>query len=327
MHSGNSNSLSPLDKLRIEKGTKKLKDHFCELAESNSERAAGLLNEKNLLFPSLFLLRQEIERFKLNSSLNPLLQKALEVTDSILDRSIYERELLSETLNKNIHHVFKWIIETGYHDDGLNNEFDELLDLVCSLTVKTFKDKSVLPIVIRIISDRYSKNKFYYDLAWVFFEACERESLLLIASLLLSADRKDVELACRLLSFVPGINKGNNTNYQCFINWFYDNYYFMYYTGESFHQTFNPKPYAVNLEAKYMCKAVLADNGRIPAALTKTEQKLITRYKKLGDNDKILLSRYSYFLHRKNLQLWRVWLHQPLDEQLRIARAMSGGVL
>jgi len=327
MYSTDLNTISYLDKLRLDEGIYIFRETLRDLAENDSEKAANLINEKNLRFSSLFLLKQEIEKNNLYSSLSILRQTALKVTEDILGRTTDNIEQLSNKRTTDIHSALIWIVQTGYYDDGLSDEFDEILDLACSLLIKTYRDKAVLPFIINMISTRYKNGRFIYDLVWVFFELRDRESLILIANLLNSAHQKDVELACKLLNFIPRINTRSSTNYQCFINWFNENYNFIYYTGESFNQTYNPKPYAVNIEAKYLCKAVPVDSEKRLLALTKAEHKLIDRFKKLSSNDKILLSSYSYFLYRQNPQLWKVWLHHPVTEQINIASSMSGGIL
>lgn len=50
-----------LDETRLNKGIDKLKATFLDLINNNPEKAVKLINDKNLQFPSLFILQPQIK--------------------------------------------------------------------------------------------------------------------------------------------------------------------------------------------------------------------------------------------------------------------------
>ncbi|MDK2919471.1 MAG: hypothetical protein PWQ37_2204 [Candidatus Petromonas sp.] len=319
------NIINPLDKIRLHMGVKELKNFFHELVENNTKKAIKLLNDENLHFPSLFILKSTIEEFSLLSSLNSRNRIALEITDEILTNSANNKasESLPSDYIQTIHSVLKWILDTGFADDGINNKYDKLLDIAATLITKIYKDKTFLPTMVDMIFNRHRRGFFIHDLVWAFFECRDPESLVLIANRLQSSHPKDFELACKLLGFIPCIDMDDKTDkeekYLSCLNWIEDNSLFLYFTGESFQQTPHPKPYAIAWEAKYLCKIASTDTGEILKSLTKEEYKLLDEFRKLDDDTKTLLSNFSFRLHRKNMEYWNDWIQYPIEKQIQIA--------
>jgi len=212
---------------------------------------------------------------------------------------------------------------TGSEDDGLNEEFDRVLDAAAVFLIKEYSDKSILYILADLTFRRNRKGTFSHDLVWSLFESQSLESLLLIGLRLKSPHPKDRELANMLLSFIPGINTHRNSpnnQYLYFYNWLEENILFLYYTGESIQQSANPEPYRIILEAKYLCKAVSIDTGLIIESLSEGDLALLDVFQTLSETDKLLLSNFSYSLHKRNTDHWNVWLHSPVGEQIDIAK-------
>jgi len=225
----------------------------------------------------------------------------------------------------------RWMLNVESRDEITDKQLEEVVDTAALLLVKSYKDKAVLPKVVNQIFDRYNRNAYTYDLIWACFESCSPQVLYMIANRLLSSRMKDVELSTKLLSFIPcpGIN-GNvdrTQYYSCCMNWINENYPFLYYTGESFQQSCKPIPFAVSLEAKYLCKAVSPDNGKISGPLTKDELELLRIFNTLDDYTKVLLSTCSFRLYRKNFPLWSRWRYLPVWQQIQGAMRMGGWLL
>ena len=320
------NRLSCLDRIRMDGGPERLKGFFTDLIKSNPEKAVNLLNENAVSFSTLFTLKDSIKASDIYHRLNSRNSSALEITDGIISKDTSDMKCLSAEHRQTTHSVLKWILETGHTDDGLSNQYDEVLDIASILLTRTYKDKTFLPVIADMIFGRHRRGAFMHDLAWAFFEACDPYSLILIANYLYSGSCKNVELACKLLNFVPGLKMGNSMNYSCFFNWFRENCLFLYYTGESFQQSPNPKPYAVCVEAKYLCKAVCAAGGKMLEPLSKDEKKLMEKFKSLNQDKKVMLSNYSYRLHCQEPDLWYEWTHYPVTEQIRTAGTKTGGI-
>jgi hypothetical protein len=228
---------------------------------------------------------------------------------------------------EDIHSAIKWILETGYMDDGLNDDFDEVLDRAAVTLIKVYRDRAALPIIAELIFRRNKKNFFIHDLVWAFFEARDIQSLFILAEYLHSDDIKDNELCCKLMRFIPEINMRDSSGedrYVSFNQWIEENNSFLHYTGESFQQSGRPMAYEIVMEAKYLCKIVSVDTGKPLNPYNEYEYKLTDEFNKLADETKILLSNFSFKLHNRNMARWRKWLKLSISEQVRIAEA--GGV-
>lgn len=325
------NSVNPLDKIRIDNGIDKLKVYFNELAEKDREEAIDLINAENLHFTTLFELRQDIDSLNVFDNLSLRNKTALEITNEILEKNkkVSINEYISSDLTQIAYHVLKWIFDTGSYDDGLSNEYDEILDITAILLIRIYRDQTILPTIVEMIFDRNRKGLFNHDLVWAFFESKDPNSLIMIANGLLSEESKDIDLATKLLSFAPGMGKDTTANkekkYTSFLNWLKENNPFLYFTGQSLQQVNKPITYVIDLEAKYINKYVDSDTGKKLESLTDEEAKLLDEFNKLDSNTRILLANYSNSLYNKNKNWWNRWIHYPMAEQIRIAKSMMEG--
>lgn len=322
--------ISHLDRVRLRDGSDKLKSYYSTLIKSDIEKALHLANDDDLSFATLFLLRPLIDESGILSRLNLRNQNALEISRNLLAKETSRKERLSLD-DRQLHYpVLKWMLETGRMEDGLSNDYDEVLDMTTLTLIKTHKDKTVLPAVADMIFDRYRRGLYIYDLVWAFFEACDPDCLAMVAYRLNSNQLKDVELARKLLNFIPCISMNSYMNptsqYACVLNWLQENYPYLYYTGDSFQQSSNPVPYTVSLDAKYLCKALSTHNENAPISLSDEERRLVDRFKTLDSNTRVALSRCSYLLNRQNKYWWNMWLRSPLQYQIEVARRMVGGL-
>lgn len=320
--------ISILDGIKLNNGKETLKEYFHNVSLHDTERAANLINDINLHFSTLFLLRSEIKKFDLSNHLSYRNAYTLTLINEILSERSLNSQQLSPSHMETTHSVLKWIIETGYLDDGLNNQYDEILDAAAILLIKKFKNKSYINIIVEMIFNRHKKNSFNYDLIWALFEAQEPQFLFLIANRLSSKEWKDIELSRKLLKFIPGMDfnltRGNSEQYQYALRWLQDNHLFLHYTGETFQQTSNPKPYVLSLEAKYLCKPVANDKEETFRALSNKEQSLFNKIKDLPIETKMQLSNYSFLIYRQNKDWWKMWIRYPVAEQMSYVKYAGG---
>jgi hypothetical protein len=231
----------PSTGIRIRLGMEPLKSSFHELASNNPQEAARLINDSNLQFPTLFALQSEIKKCDLHNHLSTRNQHALDLVNDILSDAIpttYKEKI-------NYYPTLKWMLDTGYTSGGLNDHYDEVLDKVALLLTRVYRDKQCLRSVADMIFSRHQKGFYIYDIVWAFFESAEPNDLVLIARRLRSPHPKDIELARKLLNFIPGINASLNDStkdYKYAINWVHHNRNNLKYTGESFQQNSNPPP-------------------------------------------------------------------------------------
>ncbi len=231
-----------LDRLRLNFGNEHLRHVFRDEAENNGDHAAELINS-NIRFPSLFLLRPEISKTSLYHSLNGRNKKAMDISDEILtgtiDKADHRQDEDRETL--------LWMLHSGYQDDGMDEQYDQVLDNAALLLTNIHKERTCLKPIVEIMFRRNQKGFYTYDLIWAFFEASQPGDLLLIAEKLRSHHPKDVELARQLLNFVPCLQTETNPlkQYKCCTQWLRHNRHRLYYTGETNQQQSNPIRYAL----------------------------------------------------------------------------------
>lgn len=222
----------------------------------------------------------------------------------------------------------KNMFESGLIQHGLSNEHDEFLDITATLLINKHNDKTILPTIVDMIFYRNREGLFTHDLIWTFFQAKDPYSLMLIANFLNSKDVCDVKLSCKLLDFVPSIDmilgECGKKQYMDFYYWLKENYPFLYFTGESFQRTSKPIRYIVALDAKYLCRRVSLDTGKSAIPLTEKENRLLFHFNGLDDDNKLLLSNFSFKSHYENIYLWRSWINSSFDKQISIAKSILG---
>lgn len=322
------NSMSTLDKLRTNRGNNELVQYFFKLVRSDTGKAITLINEEQLSFPSLFLLRSQIIRTPVNRYLNKRNKNALMITNAIISKNYWRFGQVSRIIGNDTPPILKWILTSGKDDTGLRSNYDRILDSCALILIREYKDNSILPVIKEIIYNRNRNGLFTHDMIWAFFEARDPSCIMMLAEGLNSSDSKDIELSKKLLRFIPCIKNSSLDNMQ-YLNvyyWFRDNYPFLYYTGESFQQKTDPSPFEVSLSAKYLNKKVSIDSGRIEDPLTEEELMVIDQFNGIDEENQLLLANYSFILHNRNIHMWNNWIHYPVSEQLRIASERLGGL-
>ena len=321
-----------LEDIRKKDGIQKLRGYFVQTCKANPREAINLINDPNLHFATLYLLENETIQNGVYNDLNVRNKNTVKIIRLLREKNYSKIESLLPEYDQVIHACLKWIVETGYEDDGLDDDYDEIIDLSVILMVKTYKDPSVVPLLTNMMFERYRKNRYVYDLIWAFFEVHQPENLILIADRLMSNNPYDVKLATKLLSFVPCMKAGvavsrTRLHSEC-VRWLKENAAYLDYTGETFQQANQPLPYKVSYESKYLHKPKKDEEAFKVDTLKDDEVKIIKDFGKLNNSGKVMLSEYSNVLFEKDNKAWREWIHYPLDKQLQIARRrMRGGLL
>lgn len=326
-----TNSSSFLDKIRLNHSVNDFKSIFHELGEKHKQRAVIYINEERLYFSSLFILMPEIEALDLYEDLNTRNIIAIKMCSKILkDDKMGARidHLFSEN-NGMIYPVLKWMLKTGSAEDGLNDDYDIIMDGVASLLIKTYKDTSVLPIVANMIFKRHQKGYLIHDLVWCFFQARNPVCLTLIAGYIRSPNERDVDLAFKLLHIAPketSRGNGRQKQYQDYLAWLQENKKFLYFTGENFQRTSDPQPCDVDLDAKYLCKEISAYDKKPLDPLTETDNSRLEHFHEAGEEEAVILSKYSHRIHDQNIRLWNQWIQYPVAKQIEMTKSGNGRV-
>lgn len=314
-----------LDNVRLSEGALKCRDLFRETARHSKIRAAALLNNRNLKYPCLFALRQELDTPELKNMLNPRNKTALEITEHILVNEPESASLKSK--NAAEYSALKWILETGHIEDGLSGEFDMVLDTSASVLINTYKDLDTLPLAADIIFKRCREGRNIHNLVWAFFRVRDPYALRLIAQHIRSSDPKEREFALMLLDLEAVTD--NDVQYSSFINWLKENDPYLYFTGESFQATSEPVFFSIDSERKYLNQPVTSRGAPGPKVyemqpavpVSSMEHKSLEVFKTLSGEDQALLSDYSHALRKENASEWKKWMRYPVDIQIKTALA------
>lgn len=323
---------SPLDRTLRRSGSRGLKESFAGIARDHPEKAVALLNHDRLRFPTLYHLMPEIESRGFYPELCLRNQTAVALCTGIrtgwipLAQAAARLSVSEEFIGS----VLKWMFVTGEADDGTSDEYDHMLDVAAAVLIRARRDNSAAPQMVRLLFRRNRREHYIHDLAWALFSSRDTRIFGWIAAYLRSPRQKDVELAEKLLRSGPEGETpergGRQSRYGAYMAWLRENRPYLVFTGEGFHQSGEPVPCSVNLDAKYLCRQVSAP-GRAASPVTEEERRRLDGFRQVREDEKARLASYSHRLHGKAPSRWDRWMGYPVDRQLDIARRGPGGMV
>ncbi|MCI1966277.1 MAG: hypothetical protein LKJ17_09145 [Oscillospiraceae bacterium] len=326
MYSNPRMSTETLEYIRRVRGTNACRQHFLEIALKNQESAERLLNSGRLHFATLFTLKPQITKAGLGPGLNGKVQAALQICDKVLEEKKCSPDGGISYNDNNIRSAFLWIFQTGAQDDGLSNEYDEILDLTACVLTRRYREKNILPQLAELIFRRNRKRGYLHDLIWAFFQSHDPGSMRYIAPYLRTSNARDRQLA-HLLLHLPetgGNARQQENEYRKFMNWLRENSAYLYFTGESLQSSNQPEICSLDQEAQYLGKQISPRTDRPVNPVTNEEEEALSCFAQAEENEKAILSEYSGKLRAQNPALWNRWIHSPVSEQIRIAKGGTG---
>ncbi|HEU5139989.1 MAG TPA: hypothetical protein VFT51_08450 [Bacillales bacterium] len=310
-----------LDEVRWKRGNASLIESFRNTMEADRKQAVKHLNDDNLCFPSLYVLREEISRSGLSEELSERYRVATELLMMRSDQSDIQNDI------QKVHPTLKWMIKTG-GEENIDNAYLKKLDKAAGLMTTVYRDRSILPGIADMIFFRCRNELPYHDLVWAFLEIREPYSLALIADRLRSSNANEAECARRLLTFIPGIERTETgqgeRQFRKFCEWLEENGPYLKYKGETFDTTHHPTPYTPVWRTKYLGAFVAPNNGGLLVSLTKKEKRLLRRFDDLLEDEQRLLAAYSARKRRLNHGEWLQWTNLSIKKQLKEAEGENG---
>lgn len=303
-----------LDEVRTKRGDPALIESFRNTARVNRKQAIEYLNDENLCYPSLYVLRNEIEKEQLTEQLCKRYRLAADFTR--------QEKIKAKSQKPTAHSTLKWIIQTG-GEENIDKTYLQKLDKAAVYMTAIYKDRSVLPDVARMIFFRCRNELPYHDLVWAFLEMQDPHSLALVADRLRSSDSREGDCARRLLAFIPGIDRKQTNEgerqFHRFQEWMEQNGPYLFYKGETFDTIDRPTSYITNHGAKYIGVFVSVHDGEPLSNLTKKERRWLRRFEDLPIDSQSLLAAYSLEMRRKKREDWLKWMERPIKKQLKEA--------
>lgn len=322
----NPQMTSFLDAYKKSHGIYPLKSAFYNTGKVNRQKAAMQLNHAHLTFPTLYVLIPEINALDLYDMLNFRNAEAIWTCAKILsDDTLAQRLSVQQASDEQKYPVLKWMFITGWQEDGLNNQFDYILDIITAVLIKKYKDQGTLPTIVHEIFERSRKGLYIHDLVWNFYQARNPNALKLVAQYLRSNNEQDVKLAREILHFTSETERevpGNpNNQYVAYLSWFQENQPYFYFSGESMQYSSEPEAFKVNLEAKYLSKKTSPDS--LNNQLNPFEQEKIGQFQQIPSHDRKLLANYSCRYHDQNPQQWNQWMRYDIHQQLKTVKSQE----
>ncbi|MGI6175803.1 MAG: hypothetical protein ACOYJC_06555 [Christensenellales bacterium] len=327
MATGHSDHYSYLDRIRINEGVDKCRAALNEVFQRDARRAAALLNDSQLTFTCLYILRGQIEGLHIQRYLSSRNVLALRIASQISASEASEADYLSSRQDS-VHSVLKWILKTGSAQEIPEDDYEEILDVAVSVLINTYRDRDILPLVANLIFQRNRNGRYIHDLVWALFQVHDPLVLKLIAQHVRSSEPKDARLAAELLNIdetnVPADEDDKEGRYAGYLHWLEENEPYLYFTEESFQYANKPAFSAVDLERKYLQQGVPSYDSQ-PISPSEEANETLAAFKQLSVNEQKALSEYSQKIHDKSAPAWKEWLHAPVSEQIKIAKAGSEG--
>ncbi len=328
MNASHANDYCYLDQIRINDGADKCRSTLSALCRKDTPRAVTLLNDRRLMFPSLYILREPIMQQRMQRHLNQRNMTALQIANQIKSTNPFAADARPSKLSSE-QPVLKWILETGYTEDISEDEYEEILDVSASVLINTYKDSDILPLVVELLFKRNRTGGHIHDLVWALFRFHSPQTLKLIALRLRSPDPKDTALAAELLNLdkidVAAADGAEENRYEGYLHWLEENEPYLYFTQESFQYASKPMFCAVDLERKYLQKGLSSHDQEPLSALANEESERLAAFQALSNEEQTLLSEYSQKLCGKSLPAWKEWLYAPIREQIKATKARAEG--
>lgn len=323
MNADHSKDYSYLDQIRVNEGAEKCKSTLNTLLKKDIRRTVTLLNDHRLMFPSLYILHEPILQQRIQRSLNMRNMTALELINQIKGSNGAE----PSSRQNSVYSVLKWILETGFREVILEDDYEQILDMAVSILIKNYKDIDILPMVVDLLFKRNRDGRNIHELVWALFCFHDPKILKLIAEYLRSSDPKDAKLAGELLNIdkigIPPTIYDGEGRYKGYLHWLEENQPYLYFTEESYQYTSNPMFCCVDLERKYLQKSASSYEKHSLSSLDNEESECMAAFKQLGAEEQKILSEYSQRICRKSVPAWKAWLQEPIMEQIKAVKSRS----
>lgn len=239
--------MTSLDQIRAAAGNDACIRAFNERKSRDSEEVLTQLNAEETTFPTLYLLTPGI-----GDLANRLSERNLIAIGIVaeLTRSGEEQLMDLSSPSQSVHAALLWMLHTGYTEHALDEPFQKVMDLVCSILLDT--DKSILPQVCDLIFERKKRDQCIHDLVWAFFRVKDAAVLRLLAERLDSEEKAEHTLARSLLHMNEGGNGDTapQTDRAGYGEWLSEVEPFIFFTGLGYQASSSPIMWGVDYAKK-----------------------------------------------------------------------------
>ncbi|MCO7176248.1 hypothetical protein ACFP7A_10210 [Sporolactobacillus kofuensis] len=322
--SSDRNRGNPLNQLRHEQ-PETLVDEWQRINRDDSQYARSLINDPQLDFPVLFLLRDQFDTR--SEDLNKRTQIALAHIRNVLhgaDLGMDNTMSFAHQHDQVVGSMF-WILQTGWKTI-VSTDYTQVIDQTAINLLHTFHENWIKEMV-DLIFYRYKNKSQRHYLISALWETADPICLIYISNYLLSDQSVESSYARRMLTFIPEVRHAtdNHAALLAFESWFEDNAHYLVYTGETNDAVPGGRPFRIHYSAKYLGKTVSPSSGEPIQTLMQTERKRYDDFIKLPIRVQISLSTFSSLLRKQQPKIWRSWINQPINEQLEVMKRPAHG--
>lgn len=313
-------NINRLDEIRINEGQDKCKEFFYNTASANKREAVKLINDVQLSFACFYILIPMLSSLGFYQNLN--LRKKLVINiihQMLMPETYYSGNDYLSAKDKEAYEILLWMIKTSFSESDISDEYEQIIDIAAATLINIYNEKTILPEVADLIFKRNKKGKFINDLVWAYFNSKDIKAVTLIANRLISEDNSEVNLAKRLLN-INDIIINKEKAYNKYKNWLNENDQFIYFTEECNQFKSKPVPVKADVDRKYLNKGVESYEKTPIIPENEQEMECLASFSRLKENEKEILSDYSYKLKKEDLSEWQRWISSPIKEQLSQAK-------
>ena len=301
-----------LDKIKVQKGKEELKMRFEKALLKNSTDVVNLINNKEISFSTFFILIPILKKYNMFNKLNLRNKIAQKIYDECFSKVVPK---VTYTRQNEIY-VLKWIVNSASYDDGIDDDFDKIVDYAFAKLLDENSEPEVIENAVNLAFIRNSKNEFNHDLIWAIFRTGNPDALKAIAKHLKSNNRKEKEFTKTLLENAMDDGVDDDNRFDKIDEWIEENKPYLNFTGNSYNYATSPRFCEIDTKSKYMGRNKKESGFSMNIPQTQIQLENIKCFKKLDYKTQAKLSRYSKFLHDTDIEKWNRWQKQSLRKQV-----------
>lgn len=319
------NQKNPLNQLRRTQPDQ-LENAWSEWRRTDQRHAFELINDPQLEFPVLFMLKDQLQERDSDLELRPRI--ALSQIQNVLhgaDLGISEGAPFPDQHDLVVGSLL-WILDTGWKNI-ISTDYTQVIDQTAIHVLHTYHQDWIKGMT-NLIFYRYKNKSQRHYLISALLDTANPISLIYQANFLLSDQSVESDYARRMLGFIPEVRHtpDNETAFLSFESWYEENEHYLVYTGETNDAVPGGHPYRIHYSAKYLGKAVNAKSGEPIQEMLPGEKQNYTDFLKLPGRVQVSLSSGSARMRKQQPKSWRAWINQPIQKQLvSLSMPYAGG--
>ncbi len=316
------NNQVSLERIKDTYGKEKLLNQFEFYLRRNRMFALNLINDIGVSFSTFFIVIPVIKKYGIFQKLNMRSKIAMSLCNEILDNTTgsfkIEEKYLMITL--------EWMVNSAAYDDGIEDDFDTVIDVCYAKLLNEFKDTRMLKPAVDLAFSRNRKQQFNHDLIWAIFKSNDIKTLEYIAEYLKSPYNQDVAFSENLLENITEgeITIDPDNKHESYLNWIKDNSPYINFTDECYNLSSKPTFFNVDMEAKYVCKPAMSMNVGFKLPASKIEENNLETFRNLDEETKRRLSSASEKIYSSSPQQWENWKKTDIKGQLDLISKYGG---